>query len=333
MMTVRKFWIYWLARMADTAEAKKEPGTIVGAYVSAQGLQNGANRRSLLSNPALPKEPRPLLSPNLRRRVWLRDLGFLPGFLKKRFAYISATEERKLSEQQMLDKLTRYFGKNATAPLDTFQQLIEYSWYIYRNLMVGITINPTALRDPKQLDAIKREINSMITAEMRYMEACLAKAGENYREKYQNYYGKVCKPEHFAEKATDCIKKLPRPQALRTLQQQSREAKRIRMKKKELLYKDSEISPIEKEYQQCEVHLFESLLYLQLSVLSGLIPKQELLGFMDYFPPGNQAWFVIHDDKDHKIIQSLIDKSEFMEKRSNKGETAQTPPQAVKEKA
>lgn len=319
--------------MADTAVGKKEPGTIVGAYVSAQGLQNGANRRSLLSNPAFPKESRPQLNPSLRRRVWLRELGILPNFLKQRFASVNSVEERQIAEQQMLDKLTRFFGKDAVAPLDTFQQLIEFSWYLYRSLMVAMTIQPGALRDPKQLEAIKRELNSLMTPEMRYMEACLAKAGENYREKYQNYYGKVCKPEHFAEKATECMKKLPRPQALRTLQQQAREAKRLRMKKKELLYKDSEVSPIEKEYQQCEVSLFEALLYLQLSVFSSAIPKQEMLSFMDYFPPGNQGWFIIHDDKDHKIVQSLIDKSEFMEKRGNKGEAQPQAQAAQKEKA
>jgi hypothetical protein len=313
--------------MADAGTDKREPGTIVGAYVSAQGLQNGANRRSLLSNPAFPKDVRPQLQPSLRRRVWLRDLGVLPNFLKRRFAAVSVGEERQISEQELLEKLTRYFGKDAAAPLDTFQQLIEFSWYLYRTLMVGLTVQPATLRDTKQLEALKREAKSMVTPEMRYMEACLTKAAENYREKYQNYYGKVCKPEHFAEKAVECLKKLPRPQALRTLQQQSRDAKRVRMKKKELLYQDSEVSPIEKEYQQCEVSLFEALLYLQLSVLSGIIPKQELLSFMDYFPPGNQAWFVIHDDKDHKIVQTLIDKNEFMEKRTNKTDAQGQQPQ------
>lgn len=309
--------------MADEAR-KGDVGPIQGAYVSSQGVQNSAGRRSLLSNPTLPRIPVPALSASLRRRIWLRELSFMPGFLKRRFASVSAFEQRKIDEQAMVERLMRFFGYGASMPLDSFQQIIEYAWYLFRTLLVEKPFEPGLLRDPKQAEQLRREAGRLLTSEMRYMEQCFVKIAENYREKYQAHYGKACKPEHFAEKAHDLLKKLPKPQALRTLQQQARESRRIRQKKKELLFQDSPPSAVETEYQQHELALFEIIAYLQICVLIGHVPKAELLSFMDYFPPAGLAWFLGHDDKENTLTQIMLDKLEFLDRRA--GRTAKQQP-------
>jgi hypothetical protein len=297
---------------------KGDVGPIQGAYVSSQGVQNSAGRRSLLSNPTLPRMPLPMLSSSLRRRIWLRELAFMPNFLKRRFASISPLEQRKLDEQTMLERLTRFFGSSSAMPLDSFQQMIEYAWYLFRTLLVEKPFEPIILRDAKQAEQLRREIGRLITPEMRYIEQCFVKIAENYREKYQAHYGKACKPDHFAEKAHDLLKKLPKPQALRTLQQQARESRRIRQKKKELLFQDSPPSAVETEYQQHELALFEIIAYLQICVLIGHVAKSELLSFMDYFPPAGLAWFLGHDDKENTLTQIMLDKLEFLDRRAGR---------------
>lgn len=290
---------------------------VKGAHVSTRGLHLGTREdgySSLLYRPPLPAMPVPQLSGRVRLRQRFQHSAVVPKFLKRRFLKLNAEELREIYEYGLVTGLLRFFGEGAPRTLDNFSQIQPYTWYLHASAKSAAPVELETLRTDDAFARMRSTLKRNVTRNMEYLEACLMEIIRVYRARYQAQYGQALKKDHFGEKLQAIFRELPKPHDLRALQRQSNEARSMRARLRETLQKDVERTNSEVEYSQAEINVLQALMYSQLSVLGGYVPRHELMQLMDYIPPSHHGWFLLKDDENDTIVKLIVDKLEF---RSN----------------
>jgi hypothetical protein len=296
---------------------------VVGAHISSQGLRQGeAGGGRTMSLPTTPK--RPTLPKRLTRKLyWRRYLAWLPHFITRRYVQLTPQEQETIAHERMVGELCGYFGAPPRYRLDHGEVLAPFTSYLF---LVFAKKQRLTLRDFANEDArlhLQTRLKRHYDPFLHYSEILLQTLLSYYRRRHHAMHGQPLKISFFADLAAQALAKMPTATDFRLLRQQANSARQQRRAQGER----QQIAPagtIEAEYQHTRSQLAMIIHNIQLSIMFGYPPRQELIQLLDYIPPAWGGWFVMHDNSG-QLAQLFADKLDFLAARRRVSKSSPRP--------